>query len=483
MRILLINPPIRESEVPRHIPIGLGIIANVLLREGHSTEILDINAERLSKTDVLKRIKTRNKYKVIGIGSLITTYKYLKWLIPELKMNNPNSKIIVGGGIVSESPHLLLSKTPTDIAVIGEGEKTIKEVASVIEKDGSVENIKGIAYKKGNQIKINPPRPLIKDLDDLPFPAYDLFPMHIYLRNIAHSKAIGKKREISIITSRDCPYNCNYCYHIFDGGFRLRSIDNVIKEIKELQSKYKIDSLLLLDETFTIHKNRVIEFCEKMISEKIDLPWSCYARVNLVDKELLENMKNAGCYRVGYGIESGSQKILNKMNKCVTVEQAIKAIKLTRDVGLICGTTFMFGYPGENLDTIKESVDFCKKLMIRPSFFFTTPYPGTRLYSEVKDKILKKYGDEERFIEVLSDASEFTINLTDFSEDELIKIKEKTEKQLGKLSIVTLPRIIHILYKERGLYGLYFIIKSIFKKITRNSKYSMKVFKSEKVNQ
>ena len=463
MKILLINPPIRENEPPRNIPIGLGIIANVLLSEGHEVKILDINAERLSNSQVKEKIDLKSKYEIIGTGGLITTYRYLKWLIPELKNYNPNSKIVVGGGVVTEASTFLLSRTPADIAVIGEGEITMKEIVSALENNNSLETIKGIAYRKeNNRIKINPARPLMKDLDNLPFPAYDLFPIGIYLHNVAYASAIGRKTEIGIITARGCPYNCNYCYHIFGRGARTRSVDNVIEEIRYLMEKYKVESIALLDETFTLNKKRVMEFCSKMLLEKIDIPWTCLARVNLVDREMLKKMKQAGCYRVGYGIESGSQQILDNMNKKVTVEQAKKAIKLTRSTGLVCGTTFMFGYPGESLETIKETVYFCKQLLIAPSFFFTTPYPGTKLYKEVKDRIIKKYGDEEKFIEVLGDVSEFTINLTDFSDEELFKLKKESERLLQKYVRIHLPEHLYILYQQ---HGLYLLVKKILNKL------------------
>lgn len=454
MKVLLINPPIREGEAPNHVPIGLGIIASVLLNDGHDVEILDINAERLSKSEVEKRLDLDSRHDVIGTGGLITTYKYLKWLIPEIRKRNPRSKIVIGGGVVTAEPTLLLSRTPADIAVVGDGELTMREIVSVQEHNGSLESVLGIVYKNGDGIKVNPPRPVLKNLDDYPFPSYDLLPMDIYLRNVAHASSIGKKTEISIITSRGCPYNCRFCYHIFGKGVRTRSVDDVIDEIKHLIENYGVESLLILDETFTINKKRVMEFCDKMLSEKIKIPWSCYARVNLVDKSMLKKMKEAGCYRVGYGIESGSQRILDNMGKKVTVAQAKEAVKLTRSVGLKCGTTFMFGYTGENLETIEETSDFCRELLISPSFFFTTPYPGCELYHEVKDRIIDKYGGEEQFIEALGDAMNFTINLTDFSDEELFRLKDQTEKKLRKRPLHKYPERLYILYKELGFYPM-----------------------------
>ena len=455
MRVLLINPPIFSEIQLKVLPIGLGIIANVLVDEGHEVKILDINAEGLSKSQVKEKIDLSSRYEVIGTGGLITTYKYLKWLIPQLRGSNPNSKIVVGGGVVTENATLLLSRTPADIAVIGEGETTMKELISTLESDKSLARVKGIAYKKDDQtIKVNQPRPLIKDLDVLPFPAYKLFPMDVYLHNVAHSYVLGKKTEMGIITARGCPYNCHYCYRLFGGGVRIRSIDNVIAEIRHLIGKYKVESIRLSDETFTISKKRVLEFCSKMVLEKVDVPWSCYGRVNLVDRDMLKKMKQSGCYRVGYGIESGSQRILDNMNKRVTVEQAKKAVKLTRSVGLISGTTFMFGYPNETLETIRETISFCQELLLAPSFFFTTPYPSTKLYEQTKDRIIKKYGDEEKFIEALGDAAEFTVNLTDFLDEQLFKLKAETERLLRKKRLRSYVKVMYIRYKQFGLYLL-----------------------------
>lgn len=451
MKILLVNPPIRENAPPVNIPIGLGTIASVLINEGHEVNILDINARRLSHAETLKSLDLNDKYDVIGIGGLITTYKFLKYLIPEIKKRNPRTKIILGGGIVTESPHLLMSQVPVDIAVIGEGEITIKEVIANIENNISLENVLGIAFKeKNNEIQLNPPRPLITNLDEIPFPAYDLFPIDIYLNNQHHSKILGKKKEINIITNRGCPFNCNYCYHIFSRGVRSRSIKNVIEEIKFLIRNYNVDALSVIDETFTLNKKRILEFCEALRNEKINISWSCYGRVNLIDPNILKIMKKAGCYRIGFGIESGSQKILDNMNKKVTVEQAEQAIRMVRNIGIICGTTFMFGYPGETKETIEETVRFCEKLLLTPSFFYTTPYPGTQLFKTVKNKIIQKYKNMENFLEVLEDASDFRINLTSFSDEELVKLKQKVEKNLRKIPFYKYHLYYYNYYKQLG---------------------------------
>ena len=467
MKVLLINPPIRENASPINFPIGLGIIASVLLESGHEVEILDINALRLPKEQIAQNLKKYSP-ELVGIGGLITTYKYMKWIIPEIKALFPEVAIVVGGGVVTENPEILMKATVCDYAVVAEGEITIVELMDAIKNKSDLSKINGLAYKNElGEIIVNPKRELIKNLDEVPMPAYKLFPMDVYLKNQSHSRVLGPQLEMNLITSRGCPFNCNYCYHIFSKGVRLRSIDHVIEEIKFFIEQYHVTSFILIDETFTINAKRVTEFCAALKREKIKITWSCYARVSLVEKDLLKLMKDHGCYRIGFGIESGSQKILDLMNKRETVEQAERAIKMVRKAGLICGTTFMFGYPGETLETIQQTVSFCQKQLIPASFFFTTPYPGTQLYSVVQDKVFGKYKDLDDFLERLGDASDFVVNLTDFDDDELIQLREQTNRAVQKIPYLKRPLYYYQLYEQTGL-------KLFSKRILKKLLYRMK---------
>jgi radical SAM superfamily enzyme YgiQ (UPF0313 family) len=359
---------------------------------------------------------------------------------------------VVGGGVVTENPEILLKATACDFAVIAEGEFTIVELMDAITNSGDFSKIEGLAYKTDRgEIKVNQRRKLIENLDEVPRPAYHLFPMDIYLKNQSHSKVLGKQLEMNLITSRGCPFDCNYCYHIFSKGVRYRSIEKVIGEIKFFIQEYQVHSFIFIDETFTINSKRVTEFCEALKKEKIKISWSCYARVSLVEKGLLKLMKESGCYRIGFGIESGSQTILDLMNKRETVEQADRAIKMVRKAGMICGTTFMFGYPGETLETIQETVSFCKKHLIQASFFFTAPYPGTKLYSQVQEKVFRKYKDMDDFLEVLGDAGDFVVNLTDFDDEQLIQLREKTNQAVQKIPFQKIPIYYFQLYEQLGM--------------------------------
>ena len=247
MKVLLVNPPIRENAPPQHVPIGLAIVAKVLLLAGHDVRVLDINGERLSKQQVLERFDLNDEYDVVGAGGLITTYKYLTWLIPEIRKRNPRSTIVLGGGVVTSSPRMLLGRTPADIAVVREGEETIVELLAALRDNKPLKEIRGIAFKnQDGTIEVTQPRPLVEDLDALPFPAYELFPMKTYLANVCHADSINKRTEVDLIAARGCPYSCRYCYHIFGRGVRYRSPENVIAELQYLIERYSPESCLRL---------------------------------------------------------------------------------------------------------------------------------------------------------------------------------------------------------------------------------------------
>jgi radical SAM superfamily enzyme YgiQ (UPF0313 family) len=222
----------------------------------------------------------------------------------------------------------VLEKTGADICVISEGDITIK---SLMENFNSPEKVPGIYYRQGGRIVSTPPQKYVEDSDSIPFPLYDIFPLDIYFQHMGLFGVMAR-RTINIITSRGCPYRCNFCSRTLS-GVRLRSADNIIAEISLLKEKYSIDSVYFNDELFVVSKKRAIELCDRL--KPLDLRWGCQGRSNIVDLDLLKRMKSAGCVSVAYGVESGSQKILDNMNQHATVAENEMAIKNTLKAGLI----------------------------------------------------------------------------------------------------------------------------------------------------
>ncbi len=435
MKILLINPPIRENEKPSVFPSGIGYLAAYLIKEGYDVGVLDINGYRYNRgsvVNILKKHLLENKMEVVGIGGLITCYDYIKWLIQIIKKIKPKTKVIVGGGIGSSIPERCINNLKADIVVTGEGEITIVNLLKKLENNKRLSEVRGILFKKGDKIIRTPPQERIKNLDELPFPSWHLFPMQIYLKNQFEVEAINTGRKsISIIGGRGCPYHCTFCYEIFNHVAIKRSIKNIIEEVKTLQRRYNIKIIYFIEDLFAINKDWITNFCDELIRQKIKLKWLCTARVNIADEEMLKKMKDAGCILVNFGIESGSQKMLNIMKKGITLEQASKAINITRKIGLKLNLSFMIGFPEETKETLEETIKFCIENDIHlTSIFFVTPYPGTALYEQVKKIGLIK--NEEEFISKLGDATELTINLTRWSDEELFKLRNHVIKKIRK---------------------------------------------------
>ncbi len=262
--------------------------------------------------------------------------------------------------------------------------------------------------RKNNKVIKNTQRPSITDLDSLPFPAYELIDMDIYMKNTVWG---FNKRSINIITSRGCPYNCTYCYHIFGRSrIRFRSAENIRKELEFVKKEYQVDFVALVDDNATVNKKRLYEIFDVMKDNNVE--WGCHGRVDTASPELFETMKISGCKFLGFGIESGSSKILKNINKKVTKEQISKALRWQKEVGF-SGNSYIFGSPGENIQTIFETAIFCAKNKVLLGDMFTmTAYPGTPLFEEaVRDGRIKNLED---YVVQLGNADKMIINFSDF---------------------------------------------------------------------
>ncbi len=449
MKILLINPPIREWAKPNCFPSGLGYLAATLTRAGHDVEIFDINVHRPTDAEFDARIAASD-YDLCGIGGLITIYATIKRLATRIKTIHPGRPLIIGGSCATSAPHVTLTNTPADYLCIGEGEITLVELAGALASGGPIDTIPGIWRRdsSGNPVA-NPPRGYIKNIDTIPFPKWDLFDSDIYAINPIGAVNVNKwidgsssdeniRRSFNIISSRGCPYKCTYCYHDFMGAsYRFRSAENIFEEFVLLKEKYNVEYIHFNDDCFIVNRENVLRFCDILIRENIGVEWGCAGRVNLMSEPLIERMKEAGCVMLCYGIESGSPEVLRRCRKSVNVEQAKTAIRMTQKIMGWADCSFIVGLPGENRDTLRETVDFCKELGLAPEvFFFATPYPGTELYTIARD--MGAIPDEEAYILTLGEQGEkVRINFTDFSDDELNEIKINLVRELKAWNTIT----------------------------------------------
>lgn len=390
--IVLVYPPLKRGEVYGPFekaenvlpPLGLASLAAVCREAGKKVSVIDAVAERLSLEETARRV-TALRPAVAGISAATVGIQNAGLLAGLIKKGLPGTTLLVGGPHVTAIPVKTLSIFGSfDIAVIGEGERTLLELIGALERGGDCSAVHGIAFRSDGGVIVTPPRPFIEDLDSLPMPAYDLLPdlARVY-RPAAHN--FKRLPSTSMITSRGCTGRCIFCdLKTFGNRCRRNSIPYTMRVVEYLTGRFGIRDLRIPDDTFVISRKHVLAFCDEVSARGIDISWSCQARVNTVDPELLAAMKRAGCWQIDYGIESGSQRILDTLRKGITREQALRALRWTKDAGIQTKGYFMLGSPGETPETIRETIAFARTAALdsfQVSFF--TPFPGSPVYDEI----------------------------------------------------------------------------------------------------
>jgi len=375
LKITLINPP-QSTRYPQP-PLGLALIAAILEREGYPVSLLDANVLQLKPQDISKKV---HDIDVVGITAVTPTIGTALSIARYLKKDNPNLKIIIGGPHVTLLPEETLdSSSNVDIIVRGEGDETVIELLRAMEEKRPLNSVAGISYKADGKVIHTADRTSVVDMDSLPYPAFHLLPWRLYRPHPPHGKSLPFG---AIVTSRGCPYRCAYCSKpVFGSKFRAQSPERVVAEMAYLKEKFGVKEIAFYDDSFTLDKKRVYAIAERIIEKRLKIAWTCETRVNLVDKELLRQMKKAGCYAVAYGIESASPEIIEILQKDIALEQVETAVRVSREVGLQVIGYFMLGSPGDTPETIQQTIDFAKKLKVDfAQFSVTTPFPGTELY-------------------------------------------------------------------------------------------------------
>jgi radical SAM superfamily enzyme YgiQ (UPF0313 family) len=378
-------------------PLGICYLSSVLKNENHQVDIIDQAAMGFNLNQIVKWIKKKDP-DVLGFSTLTASGSGISAALTsiEVKKLNPNIKIVFGNRHVTHNDYRVLNKYPeVDICVRGEGEITFAELIRALEKNQSLKDIKGLTYRDNGKIKRNEERPLIKDLDVIPFP--DRKALKIEYTGSFGSLEFAPEGFTSMTSSRGCPYQCTFCYGKRTVGFRTRSVENIMEEILFLESEgYKY--LNFVDDNFTVSKKRVIKLCRLMKKHKVDLDWICEGRVNQVSDEMLREMQRANCRIMFYGIESANQRILDYYRKNITPSHSIIAVKKTRKakIPFILGS-FIVGAPGETFSEVYNTLKFAQKLDIDfPVYNLLGTMPGTDIWDElVQQNII----DEDKYWE------------------------------------------------------------------------------------
>lgn len=434
--VVLINPPVEPGKPPRYVPNGLAWVAAALVKEGIPVSVIDMDGYSLTDSQAVTMLRDYDPI-WLGIGGMITRYREFKRLVPLIRNIHPKVTVVVGNSGGATMPHLYF-RAGADVAVRGEGEPVVGPLTRHVLEGIPLDDIPGLFLPdvSGGVRATTTASPM--EIDTITMPAWDLFPIERYLPQTAARPA---DRHVDIQVSRGCPFDCTFCYRQFGRHLRKRQAQRIIDEILFIRERYGLSMFSFCDDLFTVDKEWISRFCRQLVDEVGHISWRCLGRVDTVDAEMLRMMAESGCQEIHYGVESASEIILREMNKRITPQQAEHAIELTRAAGIEPVCSLIFGMPGETIDTIRKSVDFCIRNNVLPFTHFATPYPGTSLYEQaMRDG---KITDEEQYILSLGPATDFLINLTRMSDATFIATKRQADRTIA----------MHLL-RQRGLHGL-----------------------------
>ena len=435
MKVLLVSPPYPKDKIFRKSmknlgavlpPLGIAYIAAMLEKDGHEVKIIDGPAwatvfgygfEELSK-DI-----SGFKPDVLGVSASTSQIEHAKKTISLSKSVNKDCVVILGGPLISADPKVLLGFEDVDFGVYGEADLTFSEILKAVKNKEPVEGKEGVIWRENGEVRFLKPKTII-NLDQIPMPARHLLKMEIYRPSPANYRRLP---ATTIMTSRGCPYQCIFCSRPTEGtSFRAHSAERVVEEIEQLVTKYGIKDIQIFDDTFSLIPSRVEKICKGIIEKKIDVRWNCMTRVDKISPELLALMKKAGCYEIGFGIESGSDRILQFIKKATTTDSVRKGVKMTQEAGIDVRGFFMIGFPTETREEIMQTIEFAKELDVDVAqFMVSTPFPGTEMW-----EIAKSNGtisdDWNSFTFYAPDKMPFSSNL--LSGEELLALYKKAYK-------------------------------------------------------
>lgn len=404
MEILLIIPrynlTLKKSNAYTW-PLGLGYVSSSMKNAGYSVTVLNLNHKDGPAPDIITEELDKRHYDIVATGGNSMQYHMIKSIADTARIHKNNPLVILGGSIITSEKILMFEALKPDYAVYGEGELTVVDLLKCIENKGDFKDVDGIIFRNSlGETTITKPRALIQNIDECPLPDFDGLGFVEYLSKQYTNKwyyqnYYDNPRTFPVLASRSCPFECTFCYHSMGRGYRMRSMDDMMKEIESAIQKYDINVICIYDDLFSYKRERIEEFCDRImeLNKKYNrvLKWTCQLSVNTMDEALLRKMKNAGCETISYGFESYSEKVLKNMHKPITPKQIDYAMKLTMKMGIGLQANFIFGDPAETKETARTTLDYWKEnCKGQISLLFIQPYPGSVIYERCFEKGILK---------------------------------------------------------------------------------------------
>jgi len=483
-KILFVNPVIREEDDPRHVPYGEALLAAIAIREGHQVQVFDANAWRTSDA-VVAQVLRADRWDVVAIGGITTAYRSIRHIVGMARELAPQALIVAGGGFLTSMPRDILRFLPQiDVGFVGEAFRSFPELLRRLDagnRDWAAVN--GLAWRDAaGRVMVNPEAPLLMELDTLPYPAWELFPLEVYFANsmaLFSEEGMLTRRRLDINASYGCSLICRFCFHLGIAGdlqmvndgderdvrftykrtIRYHSPRYVVSLVKYARERFGIDFVGFLDENLmTMHqssgKTWLTDIARLWIEEGLQpqcvrdgvahdadrctgVHWGGTSHATLCSPEVLHAIKQAGCSHLVYGYESFSPRVLKTVGKGATPETNERSLRWTLEAGIRPIPNQMMGFPDEDFDSIRDNVLAWNRLGLRVKPFFATPYPGTEWYYAYKDRILQQYGgDLEAFLLDVGDATRVTAVISKkFNAVELYGLRElMVQRDLGRIA-------------------------------------------------
>ena len=473
-KILFINPVVREEDEPRHVPYGIALLASLAMKDGHLVQVYDANAWRASDA-VLAQVLKADAWDVVGVGGITTAYASAKHIVRMAKEAAPDALVVLGGGLLTSMPHEMMRLLPwVDVGVVGEAFISLLALLRRVET-GRREwaDIKGLIWRDpSGSTHLNPEQPLMQEIDQLPYPAWELFPLDIYFKNsmaLFSEEGMLTRRRLDINASYGCSMICRFCFHLgisgdlkqvenergerdvtftYDRNIRYHDPRYVVNLVKYARDRFGVDFIGFLDENLmTMHqfsgKRWLTDIARLWIEEGLQpqcvrdgvphdpdkcsgVHWGGTSHATLVNRDLLTTLAKAGCSHLVYGYESFSTRVMKTIGKGATPETNERSLRWTVEAGIRPIPNQMFGFPDEDFDSIYDNVKAWDRLGLQVKPFFVTPYPGTEWYYTNKQRILEQYGgDLEAFLLDLGDATRVTAVISKkFNAVELYGLRE-----------------------------------------------------------
>lgn len=389
MRVAFVQPPNlqrsgdwKKMKVSRP-PINIALLAACIRQLGCETFIYDFDWFEGTVDDMSKLILSKSP-DVVGFTCLTPRMQITLFIAARIKELNPKVKIIIGGAHVNAVKERALYSRDIDYAIYGEAEKALIEFLKATETNGDFENIQNLIYRKNGKVIMNFTRPFIQNLDELPFPAWDLLNLEEY-KDAATFDGI----HMGVMTSRGCPWNCIFCSSgvVWGRKVRFRSVESVIEELGQIVHNLRITNIMFYDDTFTVNKPRFLKICDEIVKRKLNLKYYCQLRVDTIDEEIADALAQSGCIAAALGVESGDEEILKILKKGIKKSQVYKTVAALKSAGVPILASYIIGSPGETHESIQKTFEFAKELDTdQTKFMICTPFPGTELFGMAVEK-------------------------------------------------------------------------------------------------